>query len=59
MRELARWYGVNVSFDDTSKMQVRLHFVVERGKSLQEALANLNALGVVQAEIEGNVVVIK
>ena len=59
MQELARWYSVNVSFDDTSKMNVRLHFVVERNKSLDEALANLNALGVVHADIEDNVVVIK
>ncbi len=58
MQELARWYGVNVAFDDTSKMQVRLHFVVERSKSLREAIANLNALGVVHAEVEGNMVVI-
>lgn len=58
MRELARWYGVNVSFDDTSKMQVRLHFVVERSKSLREAVANLNALGVVHAEVDGNMVII-
>ncbi len=59
MQELARWYSVNVSFDDTSKMNVQLHFVVERNKSLNEALANLNALGVVHADIEDNVVVIK
>ena len=58
MQELARWYGVNVSFDDTSKMQVRLHFVVERNKSLREAIANLNALGVVHAEVDGNMVII-
>ena len=58
MQELARWYGVNVSFDDTSKMQVRLHFVVERSKSLREAIANLNALGVVHAEVDGNMVII-
>ena len=58
MQELARWYGVNVSFDDTSKMHVRLHFVVERNKSLGEAIANLNALGIVHARIEGGVIVI-
>ena len=58
MQELARWYGVNVSFDDRSKMNVRLHFVVERSKSLREAVANLNALGVVHAEVDGNMVII-
>ena len=58
MQELARWYGVNVSFDDRSKMQLRLHFVVERSKSLREAVANLNALGVVHAEVDGNMVII-
>ena len=58
MQELSRWYGVNVSFDDTSKMQVRLHFVVERSRSLREAIANLNALGVVHAKVDGNMVII-
>lgn len=58
MQELARWYGVNVSFDDRSKMQLRLHFVVERSKSLREAVANLNALGVVHAKVDGNMVII-
>lgn len=59
MQELARWYNVNVSFDDTSKMNVCLHFVVERSKSLQQAVNNLNALGVVYASIEGGVLVIE
>ncbi len=58
MQELSKWYGVNVSFDDRSKMNVRLHFVVERSKSLREAVANLNALGVVHAEVDGNMVII-
>ena len=39
-------------------MQLRLHFVVERSKSLREAVANLNALGVVHAEVDGNMVII-
>jgi ferric-dicitrate binding protein FerR (iron transport regulator) len=58
MQELSRWYGVNVSFDDTSKMNVRLHFVVERSKSLKEAVANLNAMGVAHVEVDGNMVII-
>ncbi len=58
MQELSRWYGVNVSFDDTSKMQVRLHFVVERSKSLREAIANLNAMCVAHVEVDGNMVII-
>ena len=58
MQELSRWYGVNVSFDDTSRMNLRLHFVVERSKSLRQAIANLNALGVVHAEVDGNMVII-
>ena len=58
MQDLARWYNVNVSFDDTSKMQLRLHFVVERSKSLDEAISSLNALGEVHIQREGNVIVI-
>ena len=58
MQDLARWYNVNVSFDDTSKMQLRLHFVVERSKSLDEAISSLNSLGEVHVQREGNVIVI-
>ena len=58
MQDLARWYNVNVSFDDTSKMTLRLHFVVERDKPLAEAIKNLNSLGEVHAAIEGNVIAI-
>lgn len=58
MQDLARWYNVNVSFDDTSQMHLRLHFVVERDKPLAEAIKNLNSLGEVHATIEGNVVAI-
>lgn len=58
MQELSKWYGVNVSFDDTSKMNVRLHFVAERSKNLREAVANLNALGVAHVEVDGNMVVV-
>ena len=58
MQELSRWYKVNVSFDDTSKMNVRLHFVAERNKSLNEAVKSLNSMGVADIKLEGNVVVI-
>ena len=58
MQDLARWYNVNVSFEDTSKMALRLHFVVERDKPLAEAIKNLNSLGEVHATIEGNVIAI-
>lgn len=58
MQDLARWYNVNVSFDDPDKMNLRLHFVVERSKSLDEAIKNLNALGEVHVEREGNVIAI-
>ena len=58
MQELSRWYKVNVSFDDTSKMNVRLHFVAERNKSLNEAVKGLNSMGVADIKIEGNIVVV-
>lgn len=58
MQELARWYGVNVSFDDTSKMDVKLHFVAERDKSLTEVIKSLNAMEVAHVEMEGKTVVI-
>ena len=59
MQELARWYNVNVAFDNPATTRVRLHFVAERSGSLAEAIRQLNALGEVEVELTDNVVSIR
>ena len=59
MQALGRWYNVNIAFDDPAKMNVRLHFVAKRGNDVAEAVRNLDALDVVDADFEGGVITIK
>ena len=59
MQELGRWYNVNIMFDDPQKMNVRLHFVANRKNKLQEAIKNLNELGVIHIEQEHGTVIIR
>lgn len=59
MRELGRWYNVNIMFDDPRKMNLRLHFVANRSSNIEEAIKNMNELGVAHIEQEQDAVIIK
>lgn len=59
MQELGRWYNVNVVFESSSLMNVRLHFVAERTLRVNEIVRRLNALKVARFSLEDNAIVIK
>ncbi|MFV0588067.1 FecR family protein [Bacteroides reticulotermitis] len=59
MRELGRWYNVDIIIENSRMMYTRLHFVAERGQGIAEALQNLNAIDDVHAVIKNNTVVVK
>ena len=44
MRELGRWYNINIVFENPSQMDVRLHFVAEKSQSINEIVSSLNAV---------------
>lgn len=45
MRELGRWYNINIVFENPKKMDVRMQFVAEKTQSINEIVTNLNSLG--------------
>lgn len=58
MRELGRWYNVDIVFTDREVMQERLHFRADRRDSLEQVLELLNCLRKVRARIEDGRVVV-
>lgn len=58
MRELGRWYNVDVLFENTKSMDYKMHFAADRDADLISALRNLNALGIVYATLDGRRIVV-
>ena len=58
MRELGRWYNINIVFTNKEIMHERLHFQANRKGTLEDALELLNTMQKVNARIEKDKVVI-
>ncbi len=58
MQELARWYEVNVVFEDQSLPQRKLHFVASRNESLDEVAERLSEFDGISVEVKGKQVVV-
>ena len=58
MRELGRWYNINIVFTNKEIMHERLHFQANRKGTLEDALELLNTMQKVNAIIEKDKVVI-
>ena len=54
MRELGRWYNINIVFEKPSLMDVRLHFVAEKSQSINEIVSSLNAVAPGKVEMGDN-----
>lgn len=54
MRELGRWYNVRVVFRNAEVRYLRLHFLTERDKSIDNTLKLLNMMGDVKVTFEDN-----
>lgn len=59
MKELGRWYNVNIYFQDISARNYKFKFWADRDYSFQEAVDMLNQIGKVSIETYGNNVIIK
>lgn len=44
MRELGRWYDINIVFEDPSLMNVKLHFVAEKSQSINDIVKSLDTV---------------
>lgn len=59
MRELGRWYNINIVFENPKKMDVRMQFVAEKTQSINEIVSNLNSLGGAKITIGDNEITIE
>ncbi len=59
MRELGRWYNVNVVFESEPAMNLRLHFVAEHTESLAAIISRMNELGVAHVSLKDDVVSVR
>ena len=59
MRELGRWYNVNVVFESEQAMNLRLHFVAEHTESLAAIISRMNELGVAHVSLKDDVVSVR
>ena len=58
VRELGRWYNVNVEIRNNSLMSYRLHFIASRKSSIQEFVDNLNEFNYLHVTHIGNKLII-
>ncbi|MGN0280859.1 MAG: FecR family protein [Prevotella sp.] len=59
MRELGRWYNINIVFENPSLMGVRLHFVAEKSQSINDIVSSLNAVSSAHLTIGDNEITIE
>ena len=58
VRELGRWYNVNVEIRHNSLMSYRLHFIASRKSSIKEFVDNLNEFNYLHVTHVGNKLII-
>lgn len=44
MKELGKWYGINIVFENKSNMQTSVHFVASRSETIDEIVRQLNSI---------------
>jgi transmembrane sensor len=58
MKELGRWYNVNIEITSNSLLSYRLHFIADRNASINEVVRNLNGYSFLSVVQTGNKIVI-
>lgn len=59
VRELGRWYDVDIVVSNQSIMNAKVHFIAKRQGTLEEIVYLLNSLNLFDAEIQGKKIVIR
>ncbi|NLI37012.1 MAG: DUF4974 domain-containing protein [Bacteroidales bacterium] len=58
MKELGRWYNVDIEICDNSLLSYRLHFIAERQASIDQVVENLNGFSYLSATRQGQKIII-
>ena len=59
IREIARWYGVNVVIEQTANVNMQVHFVGSRKATLTKTLQDLDDIDGVQMELRDGAITVK
>lgn len=59
VRDLGRWYNINIEIRDNSLMSYRLHFIASRKSSVKEFVDNLNVFNYLSVVQKGNRLIIE
>ena len=59
MKELGRWYNINIEFEDKQTKAYEFKFWAKRDDNLEKTINNLNQIGKVLIETDGNKIIIK
>lgn len=59
MKELGRWYNINIEFEDKQLKEYEFKFWAKRDDNIEKTINNLNQIGKVWVDIEENKIVIK
>ncbi len=58
MRELGRWYNINIIFTSQEAMHYRMHFQSDRSEPLSQVLDLLNSMQKVKAKLDNDKVIV-
>lgn len=59
MKELGRWYNMNVVFKDEKAKNLEMHFICERKEHVDKAIKLLNMMGKAEIEYRDNTIYIR
>lgn len=59
MKELGRWYNINIEFEDKQTKAYEFKFWAKRDDNIEKTINNLNQIGKVLIETDGNKIIIK
>jgi transmembrane sensor len=58
MKELGRWYNVNIYINDNSLLSYRLHFIADRQANIDQVVENLNGFSYLSVVYTGDRIII-
>lgn len=58
LKELGRWYNVDIQITDNSLMSYRLHFIADRGANIDQVVNNLNGFSYLSVERRGECIIV-
>lgn len=58
LKELGRWYNVDIQITDNSLMSYRLHFIADRGASIDQVVDNLNGFSYLSVVKKGEGIIV-